>query len=257
LKLFIEHGDGWKVIGNALDRMPLSCRDKWREEKHHRTTQKGKWTKSERRKLEEHVRECIPVPPDGSTLAPVFWEIIANRMNGVRTSRQCRQQWYRVLERRRLSTVWTDALDRKLIEKLIASGAEHMSEVPWNTLMPKWRGSFLQWKYQQLTKRVEELDGRSFSAVLDKILNYFSTAAPRAPTAKLSQAEGISTVVEDESSNGEDNSGDDDNGSEDMTGDHDNDEEGRLGFDSGELDDYVFPATKQRHRDPEDSDSSN
>jgi len=159
------HGRSWSRIGAMLNRLPCSCRDKYRLVE--RVYKQGKWTAEEDKKLVELVSELCPgekPPREG-----ILWTTISQRM-GNRSHSACRNRWYNVIYGTLTrATHWQTEDDLQLVNSIVATGAEDESEVNWSTISTRMTTTPAHYRWKQLCKRYGDNHNLSFSAVARKL----------------------------------------------------------------------------------------
>lgn len=180
VNLVERNGKKWKMVGDALERFPEACRDRWREIKLGRDQKSGKWTDEEVQRLEQIVFQMIQekrIVQDATQgdeadnmrhlLHDINWNLVSEK-HGTRNSRQCCQKWYDMKETIDAVGPWETIKEMEMLENLVQLGAEEEFEVPWDTMVEdvsstdaKRHWKLLQRQIPRCTKRTLSLVGQA------------------------------------------------------------------------------------------------
>lgn len=96
----------WKRVGEAMNRMPEDCRDRWRNYiKCGENRTMNQWSKEEEELLKLIVLKMHAVEITKDKPAPINWTLVSEKMNGVRSRIQCRYKWNKLVRRDLLARV--------------------------------------------------------------------------------------------------------------------------------------------------------
>lgn len=91
MKMVKQHGHNWLLIGEAMDRMGESVRDRYWKEIN--KAEEGKWSEEEEERLKSIIKSLVGEEISKEALTKAFpWTKIAQLMK-TRTARQCRKKW--------------------------------------------------------------------------------------------------------------------------------------------------------------------
>lgn len=127
----------WKKVGEAMNRMPEDCRDRWRNYvKCGANRASNKWSEEEEHTLKNIVMEMLTADTHTLKDKPILinWTLVSERMNGVRLRIQCRYKWNKLLRRESLSRVSMMDPDTKLwlLNRLLESSYTDADAVDWD-----------------------------------------------------------------------------------------------------------------------------
>lgn len=184
----------WKKIGEAMNRMPEDCRDRWRNYvKCGDNRALNKWSEEEERTLKNIVLEMITSESDG----PINWTLVSERMNGVRSRIQCRYKWNKLLRRESISRV--ELMDNEtkvwLINRLIEGNFPNVESIDWDYILHLyhewnkdskskdflWTTTDFKVGFERLRSIVKDHKNQSLHTVLSKIASslYSETGSDR------------------------------------------------------------------------------
>jgi hypothetical protein len=209
----------WKQIGELINRFPEDVRDRWRNylicgDK----LRKDYWDKEEEDQLREVVADCVETLRENRRLAKepsigrdslealVDWQVVSQKMNGVRSRLQCSGKWKQIKEREdsndeRLEAITTtdwraEEATREaqtmsgveILQLLVAirdSGAGKESNIPWllitEALQKLGKRMALKVCFRQLRSRVPGGKEMHFKEILETLITEFEASQPDIP----------------------------------------------------------------------------
>lgn len=176
----------WKKIGEAMNRMPEDCRDRWRNYvKCGENRALHKWSEEEERLLKNIVVEMI-TDDNGDKPVSINWTLVSEKMNGVRSRIQCRYKWNKLLRRESLTRVELMDSDTKiwLISRLLEANFPQLEAIDWDYVLHLyhewvkdaknkdllWTTTDLKVSFEQMKSRVKDHKNLSLHTILTKIL---------------------------------------------------------------------------------------
>ena len=161
IELQAKLGNNWMHIGEELDRMPESCRDRYLKCLKMRDIEykKGDWVIAEEERLIEVVKEYLPLIGDlkmSDLHKSIPWIKVSTTMKS-RSPQQCMEKWTKAL----CARVW------KTVNANIKNNAVILTET--KDFVKKARGSHFEWSYQDdlnLLNAVQMQNSMKFSSVI-------------------------------------------------------------------------------------------
>lgn len=176
----------WKKIGEAMNRMPEDCRDRWRNYvKCGENRALNKWSEEEERTLKGIVLEMM-TDDSGDKPMSINWTLVSEKMNGVRSRIQCRYKWNKLL--RRESITRTELMDNDtkiwLVSRLLEANFPHLESIDWEYILHLyhewikdakskdllWTTTDLKVAFEKMKCKVKDHKNLSLHTVLTKIL---------------------------------------------------------------------------------------
>ncbi|CAB52717.2 Replication termination factor Rtf1 [Schizosaccharomyces pombe] len=93
-KLVEKHGTSWSLIGKLSNRLPMHCRDHWRDYIQPGEINRSPWTIQEKEKLIKTVNQYLQSNPS----SPIQWSLISKNMRN-RHRHHCRWKYYTLISR--------------------------------------------------------------------------------------------------------------------------------------------------------------
>lgn len=174
----------WKQIGEAMNRMPEDCRDRWRNYlKCGENRVMNKWSEEEENMLRRIIIEFLSAT-DRNSPGPINWTLVSEKMNGVRSRIQCRYKWNKLVRRELMERVKMMGSSTKiwLLNRLLDLNAPDESAVNWEYLSqshhsenkdkgkPTWSGVDFQVAFEKLRSSVRDYKSLLFQTVISKLL---------------------------------------------------------------------------------------
>jgi len=163
--LVSKHGTSWTNIGREMGRHPHNCRDKYREVK--KKFNIGPWSDDEVKKLLELIKET-----SGDDSSTHYWTVVSERL-GTRSYSQCRKKWKEGTDPTIVSSWnWTWEDEKKLVEAIYESGAEHESEINWHNIADQcepWKPFQCNRRWHTLEKHVVDYNIKPLTEKLDAL----------------------------------------------------------------------------------------
>lgn len=176
----------WKRIGEAMNRMPEDCRDRWRNYlKCGENRTMNQWSKEEEDLLKQIVLKMHAIEVTKDKPSPINWTLVSEKMNGVRSRIQCRYKWNKLVRRDLLARValmgsstkvWLlncildlDVHDQEGIDwEYIAQSyqSEHKEEKGKN----QWNAADFQVAFESLRNSVRDHKNLPLHSVISKLL---------------------------------------------------------------------------------------
>ncbi|KAK6197994.1 uncharacterized protein RJT21DRAFT_131642 [Scheffersomyces amazonensis] len=132
-KLSLTHEGKWRLIGEAMGRMPEDCRDRWRNYvKCGDNRSSNKWSEEEENNLRNIVTEMTQTTKNGT----INWTIVSERMNGTRSRIQCRYKWTKLLKKdaSEKSVFMPSETRLWLLQQIKDVNYANMDEIDWEAL---------------------------------------------------------------------------------------------------------------------------
>ncbi|EHL01393.1 putative DNA-binding protein REB1 [Glarea lozoyensis 74030] len=209
----------WKQIGELINRFPEDARDRWRNYLIcGDNLRKDYWEKEEEDRLREVVSECVEIlrraqrtarKPDigrDALESLLDWQIVSQKMNGVRSRLQCSSKWRQLKDREDsndegleaiTTTEWrAEEADREaramsgaeILQLLVTirdSGAGKESKIPWlivtEAVEKLGKRMALKFCFRKLRRRVPGGKDMRFREIVDTLIAEFEASQPDIP----------------------------------------------------------------------------
>ncbi|KAM9933660.1 hypothetical protein OXX80_006726 [Metschnikowia pulcherrima] len=128
----------WKEIGEAMDRMPEDCRDRWRNYiKCGDNRVMNKWSLQEEQSLKNIVMDMITSETQVDKPILINWTVVSERMNGRRSRIQCRYKWNKLLRRESLSrvTMMDNSIKLWMLNRILESNVTDIDSIDWDYIV--------------------------------------------------------------------------------------------------------------------------
>jgi Myb-like DNA-binding domain len=211
----------WSRIGEALNRFPEDCRDRWRNYLVcGDNMKKDVWNKEEEERLKEVVEECIELVREmkrvstdprtalASAESLVDWNVVSQKMDHTRSRLQCIQKWKKIKDlmavavedpiiAKPISETWrldeAEGAARKMKpkEKLLLlyairdSGAGREGKIPWRRVQAevpgKPRKMAMRVAFRQMRQHIEGNEDMALQDIVDLLVDAFEASVPSEP----------------------------------------------------------------------------
>lgn len=207
-RLAAEKDGQWKLIGEALGRMPEDCRDRWRNYvKCGKNRAQNKWSVEEEAKLKSVVNDMMSVqvqrPSDPIQQPVINWTTVSDQMGGVRSRIQCRYKWNKLLKREAMSRAMSIHHNDRiwLLNKLQELRFEPKSEVDWDSLAalhPKssWSGNDFKLCYEKMRGSIRDFKDKDVMEICHTLLQDFAQINMNKPAPPNGAQREIPVVME-------------------------------------------------------------
>ncbi|KAH8999038.1 hypothetical protein EDB92DRAFT_1832128 [Lactarius akahatsu] len=188
VKFVKEYKSDWTKIGEAMQRMPESCRGRYQQYLvYAETERKGRWSDEEGARL-ACIIETMSTEGKTSTTSQKFWKEVAARMGNTRSPKQCRGKWNDSLNPRLQNQGrkprWGPLDIYVLVHKIASLGLDFEVDIPWNILpddgWKSWSGHRLQQKWAILKKTVW-VEGATHHDIVQRLLALHGTLPNNSP----------------------------------------------------------------------------
>ncbi|KAK6462702.1 hypothetical protein DFJ63DRAFT_313832 [Scheffersomyces coipomensis] len=204
-KLSLTHEGKWKLIGEAMGRMPEDCRDRWRNYvKCGDNRSSNKWSDEEENNLKNIVTEMLQNVKNGS----INWTIVSERMNGSRSRIQCRYKWTKLLKREasEKSVFMSSEARLWMLQQVKNNNYESYDEINWDLIaglykdLPKeddnldssmeWLASDFKTVFEKMRLEIANFRKLSFKQIITRLLdsNYKQIRIMRLAEDQLNQS---------------------------------------------------------------------
>ncbi|OBA21158.1 hypothetical protein METBIDRAFT_42023 [Metschnikowia bicuspidata var. bicuspidata NRRL YB-4993] len=137
-KLTENASTNWKDIGEAMNRMPEDCRDRWRNYiKCGANRVMNKWSEDEEQSLKNIVMEMITNESQTDKPILINWTVVSERMNGVRSRIQCRYKWNKLLRRESISRIsmMDNSIKLWMLNRILESNVTDQESIDWDYIV--------------------------------------------------------------------------------------------------------------------------
>ncbi|WPK25701.1 hypothetical protein PUMCH_003026 [Australozyma saopauloensis] len=127
----------WKRIGEAMNRMPEDCRDRWRNYlKCGENRAKNKWSEDEENTLKQIIMELHSTLVGKDKQNSINWTLVSEKMNGIRSRIQCRYKWNKLVRRDLMSRIAMMGSCTKiwLLNRLLDLNVHEQDAINWEYL---------------------------------------------------------------------------------------------------------------------------
>lgn len=172
-KLAYENHPNWKQIGEAMNRMPEDCRDRWRNYiKCGENRANNKWSSQEEQTLRNVVMEMLADNVSGT----LNWTKVSERMDGIRSRIQCRYKWNKLLQRDSMARIvnMDDETQQWLISRLVELQFDSMDAIDWEYLASlyhdkkSWLALDFRNAFQRMKLTIKDHKNMPLHAILEK-----------------------------------------------------------------------------------------
>lgn len=196
----------WKEIGEAMNRMPEDCRDRWRNYiKCGSNRVMNKWSEEEEQSLKNIVMEMITSESQTDKPILINWTIVSERMNGVRSRIQCRYKWNKLLRRESLSRIsmMDGSIKLWILNLILESNVTDPEAIDWDYIvhlyheMHKeknkilWTAADFKVAFEKMRGSVKDSKNLPLQTAITKIINslYQATTQEENPPRNIHPAQ--------------------------------------------------------------------
>lgn len=176
----------WKSVGEAMNRMPEDCRDRWRNYlKCGENRTMNQWSKEEEDLLKLIVLKMHAIEVTKDKPAPINWTLVSEKMNGVRSRIQCRYKWNKLVRRDLLARVTMMGSSTKiwLLNCILDLEVHEQNAIDWDYIVQsyqsdhkedkgknQWNAADFQVAFEKLRMSVRDHKNLPLHSVISKLL---------------------------------------------------------------------------------------
>lgn len=176
----------WRRIGEAMNRMPEDCRDRWRNYlKCGDNRSKNQWSEDEENMLKGIILDMHASQAAAEKALTINWTLVSEKMNGARSRIQCRYKWNKLVKRDLVVRIAAMGLLTKiwLLNRLLHANVHNLGAINWEYLAQSyysehkqekdkstWSASDFKVAFERLHNSVRDHKNLPLHSVITKLL---------------------------------------------------------------------------------------